>query len=126
MSEGDEIALPKSTMSRVIKERLPEDMKIAAEANEVVMRCCEEFVHMIAATANEISEKEKKSTIVPDHILKSLEELGFTSYIDNLNAGKSLFILLFLSQPGGNLAEQSSACSAILLLLLIQIDSEHI
>lgn len=111
MSEGDEIALPKSTMSRVIKERLPEDMKIAAEANEIVMRCCEEFVHMIAATANEISEKEKKSTIVPDHILKSLEELGFTSYIDNLNAGKSLIFLLFLFLPVGN--RQSKAQLAV-------------
>jgi down-regulator of transcription 1 len=86
----DEISLPKATMSRIIKERLPDDMKIAAEANEIIMRCCEEFVHMIAGTANEVSEKEKKSTITPEHVLKSLEELGFTSYLDNLNAGKSV------------------------------------
>lgn len=86
----DEISLPKATMTRIIKERLPEDMKIAAEANEIIMRCCEEFVHMIATTANEVSEKEKKSTLTPEHILKSLEELGFTSYLDNLNAGKSV------------------------------------
>jgi histone H3/H4 len=87
----DEISLPKATMTRIIKERLPEDMKISAEANEIIMRCCEEFVHMIAATANEVSEKEKKSTLTPEHILKSLEELGFTSYLDNLNAGKSIY-----------------------------------
>ncbi len=89
MAEDLDIALPKATMSRIIKERLPNDMKIAAEANEIIMRCCEEFVHMIAGTANEVSEKEKKSTLTPEHILKSLEELGFTSYLDNLNAGKS-------------------------------------
>lgn len=84
----DDIGLPKTTMGRAIKERLPGDMRIAADANEIVLRCCEEFVRMLAATSNELSEKEKKSTILPEHILKSLEDLGFTPYLPELNAGE--------------------------------------
>ena len=84
----DDIGLPKTTMGRAIKERLPADMRISADASEIVVRCCEEFVHMIAATANELSEKDKKSTILPEHILKSLEDLGFTPFLPELNEGK--------------------------------------
>ena len=90
MGDSDDIGLPKATMSKAIKERLPSDMRIAADANEIIMRCCQEFVHMLAAASNELSEKEKKSTIQPEHITKSLEELGFTSYLEGVTEGEKI------------------------------------
>lgn len=83
----DDIGLPKSTMAKAIKDRLPENLNVSADARETIMRCCGDFVQMVATSANELCEKEKKSTISPEHVLKSLEDLGFNPYLENLNAG---------------------------------------
>ena len=84
---ADEVGLPKATMQRVMKDRLPAGMAMAADAREIVTKCCEEFVHLISATANELSEQEKKSTITPEHVLKALQDLGYTPYLAELTAG---------------------------------------
>jgi len=36
-----------------------------------------EFVQLVSSHANELCEKENKKVISPEHILQSLEELGF-------------------------------------------------
>jgi histone H3/H4 len=86
---GDE-GLPKSTMLKAIKERLPAELRLAGDAAEPLMRCCDEFVHALSSTANAISDKEKKTTIMPEHIIKSLEELGYTPYLGDINQGARL------------------------------------
>lgn len=86
----DDIGLPKSTMLRAIKERLPADMRIAGDVNDMIVRCCEEFIHLVSTAANELCEKEKKSTILPEHILGALENLGFEPYLENLKKGKGI------------------------------------
>jgi predicted ATP-dependent protease len=58
-----------------------------------------EFIHLIASEANEISAKENKKTIQPEHVLKALhvcylrkertdlvlQELGFRQFVDQVN-----------------------------------------
>lgn len=83
----DEVGLPKATMMKVIKDRLPENMKIASDASQTIIKCCDEFVRMISTTANEFSEQDKKTTILPEHIIKATEELGFQPFLDPMNAG---------------------------------------
>jgi len=39
-----------------------------------------EFVQLVSSHANELCEKENKKVISPEHILQSLEELGFGDY----------------------------------------------
>ena len=89
----DDIGLPKSTMNKVIKGRLPENMRIANDASQTIIKCCDELVRIISTTANELSDKEKKSTILPEHILKATEELGFSSFLEPMNAGTSSLLL---------------------------------
>lgn len=86
MSDSD-VSLPKSTMLKIIKERLPADMKLAADAGETMIRCCDEFVQMLSSTANEISDKEGRTTILPEHVLKAVEQLGFDSFLQHMNEG---------------------------------------
>ena len=39
-------------------------------------------MHLIATEANEVSEKNNKMTITGDHIVTTLENLGFPQYVD--------------------------------------------
>lgn len=52
----------------------------------MVLESCNEFVQCIASEANEISTKENKSTILPEHVVKALESLDFASYVETVSA----------------------------------------
>lgn len=83
---GDE-GLPKSTLAKAIKEMLPEDMRIAGDAVDALVKCANEFVQMLSNEANELSEKEKKTTITPDHVIGALRALEFDAFLDVAAAG---------------------------------------
>ena len=70
----------------MITERLPPGLKLSAEVKEMVLESCNEFVQCIASEANEISTKENKSTILPEHVVKALESLDFASYVETVSA----------------------------------------
>jgi histone H3/H4 len=84
---ADDLGLPKTTLVKLIKDALPKDMKIANETTDLIVQCCNEFVHILSTVSNEISDKEKRTTINPDHIQKALEELGFNNYLDFVKEG---------------------------------------
>ena len=83
----DDLGLPKSTLLKAIKEQLPADVRLGGDAADALLRCCNEFVLMVSASANEISERQKRSTIMPDHIVEALRELGFDEYLDAVTEG---------------------------------------
>ena len=45
-----------------------------------------EFVEMVSSSANEISCKDNKTTITPEHVLQSLDQLGFLELMEGVNA----------------------------------------
>ena len=46
---------------------------------------CPEFVQLIASEANTISEEEKKKTLNPEHVVKALDRLGFSSFTTDVS-----------------------------------------
>ena len=70
-------------MQKIVSEILPSQngVAFAKEARDLLIECCVEFITLISSEANEISEKEAKKTIATDHIIKALEQLGFTDYV---------------------------------------------
>lgn len=61
-------------------------MRASTEATDMLFRCCTEYVQAISSEANEISTNEKKSTIMPDHIIRAMEDLGFDEFIEAVKA----------------------------------------
>ncbi len=45
-----------------------------------------EFVQLVSSEANDLSEKEKKTTITPEHVLAALEQLGFADFQEDVRA----------------------------------------
>eukprot|EP01089_Gocevia_fonbrunei_P022786 TRINITY_DN9346_c0_g1_i1.p1 TRINITY_DN9346_c0_g1~~TRINITY_DN9346_c0_g1_i1.p1 ORF type:complete len:150 (+),score=29.18 TRINITY_DN9346_c0_g1_i1:111-560(+) len=82
---NDEVSLPKATVSKLIKDILPDGVKCSTDTRDLILECCVEFIHLLSTEANELCSKEKKTTIGPQHILKALESLGFESYVNDVN-----------------------------------------
>ena len=78
----DELGLPKSTVVKMVQDALAPlgGLRMSPECRDLVVDCCAEFVNAVASEANEISTKEKKTTINPDHVLAALRALGFEAY----------------------------------------------
>ncbi|KAJ1975578.1 negative cofactor 2 transcription regulator complex subunit ncb2 [Dimargaris verticillata] len=77
----DELSLPRATVHKLIQEMMPKDISCAKETRDLLIDCCNEFIHLIASEANEICEKEAKKTIAAEHVLNALKTLGFESYL---------------------------------------------
>lgn len=82
----DELMLPKATVVKAIKERVPADMKLGSETSDMVLECCNRLIHILSSTANESSEKHKRTTILPEDVLHAVQELGFESFVPALEA----------------------------------------
>lgn len=83
----DDVSLPRSTLQKAVKGGLPSGMRIASDAMDVLTLCCNEFVHLVSAQSNVISDREKRSTISPEHVLKALQELGFDAFLGPVREG---------------------------------------
>ncbi|PSC71651.1 Dr1-like protein [Micractinium conductrix] len=73
----DDLGLPRSGLQKAAKALVPGDMRIAGDAQELLVHACNAFVHVLSTQANAISEREKRSTISPEHVVNALEELEF-------------------------------------------------
>eukprot|EP00249_Psilotum_nudum_P009267 c21822_g1_i1 orf=263-703(+) len=82
----EDVSLPKATMTKIIKEMLPREVRVARDTQDLLVECCVEFINLISSESNEICNKEEKRTIAPEHVLRALEILGFGDYIEEVHA----------------------------------------
>ncbi|CAH9088096.1 unnamed protein product [Cuscuta europaea] len=82
----EDASLPKATMTKIIKEMLPPDVRVARDCQDLLIECCVEFINLISSESNEVCNREDKRTIAPEHVLKALEVLGFGEYIKEVYA----------------------------------------
>ncbi|KAL5682549.1 hypothetical protein ACJX0J_008934 [Zea mays] len=82
----EDVSLPKSTMFKIIKEMLPPDVRVARDAQDLLVECCVEFINLLSSESNEVCSREEKKTIAPEHVIKALSDLGFREYIEEVYA----------------------------------------
>ncbi|XP_038724716.1 protein Dr1 homolog isoform X2 [Tripterygium wilfordii] len=82
----EDASLPKATMTKIIKEMLPPDVRVARDAQDLLIECCVEFINLVSSESNEVCSREDRRTIAPEHVLKALEVLGFGEYIEEVYA----------------------------------------
>ncbi|XP_050151782.1 protein Dr1 homolog [Malus sylvestris] len=80
----EDASLPKATMTKIIKEMLPPDVRVARDAQDLLIECCVEFINLISSESNEVCSREEKRTIAPEHVLKALQVLGFSKYVEEV------------------------------------------
>ncbi|EFA78852.1 putative histone-like transcription factor [Heterostelium album PN500] len=67
--KDDNLSLPKATVSKLIKEVLPEGVKCSTETRDLILECC----------------VETRKTIAAEHVIKALNELGFNEYTQKVS-----------------------------------------
>uniref|UniRef100_M4EIQ3 Transcription factor CBF/NF-Y/archaeal histone domain-containing protein n=1 Tax=Brassica campestris TaxID=3711 RepID=M4EIQ3_BRACM len=60
------------------------DVRVARDAQDLLIECCVEFINLISSESNEVCNKEDKRTIAPEHVLKALQVLGFGEYVEEV------------------------------------------
>ncbi|KAL5725949.1 Down-regulator of transcription 1 [Ranunculus cassubicifolius] len=111
----EDVTLPKATMFKIIKEMLPRDVRVARDAQDLIVECCVEFINLVSSESNEVCSKEEKRTIAPEHVLKALEVLGFGEYIEDVYAAYEQHKLETMDSPkagkwsGAEMTEEEAA-----------------
>ncbi|KAF8065448.1 DNMT2 [Scenedesmus sp. PABB004] len=78
--EDSDVSLPRATLTKMVKEVLPPDMRCAADCMDMLMDCCTEFIQLLSSEANDLATSESKSTITPEHVVRALGQLGFEDW----------------------------------------------
>lgn len=85
--EGDnDVSLPRATLSKMIKDYVPQDVRVANDTIDLLIECCTEFIQLVSSEANEVATKEQKHTIQPEHVVKALQELGFEEFVAEVSS----------------------------------------
>lgn len=80
----EDLNLPNSVVTRLMKEALPCDVKIASESRTALTRATSVFVLYLTSAATAAAEKRKQKVLTVDHVLAGLEEIEFDSFIEPL------------------------------------------
>ncbi|KAF4349357.1 hypothetical protein CsatB_009712 [Cannabis sativa] len=83
--------LPKAIVRRVVKDKLSHcaddtDFNVHKDALLAFSESARIFIHYLSATANDICKESKRQTISGDDVLKALEEIEFSEFLDPLNS----------------------------------------
>ena len=76
--------LPIANISRIMKNLLPENAKIAKESKETIQECVSEFISFVTSEASDKCLQEKRKTINGDDLLWAMSTLGFDRYVEPL------------------------------------------
>ena len=99
--QDDELTLPRSAVNKMVKELLPH-LRVANNSRELILNCCTEFILLLSSQSNEICEKRQKKTILPEHVIEALRELGFSSYVPDVQDVLSNFKTQLSHRNKGN------------------------
>ena len=76
--------LPIANISRLMKNILPENAKIAKDSKECVQESTSEFISFVTSEASDKCMQEKRKTINGDDLLWAMSTLGFDKYVEPL------------------------------------------
>ena len=86
--DDDELTIPRAAMNKMIREMLP-NTRVANDARELILNCCNEFIHLISSESNDICNQLQKKTISAEHVLAALDKLGYGDFRKDAEEVKS-------------------------------------
>merc|ERR1712141_311839 len=80
----EDLNLPSSVVSRIIKEALPPSVKVSKEAQAAVAKAASVFVLYATSCANNVALKSHRKTIHGGDVVKAMEDMEFDKFIKPL------------------------------------------
>ncbi|BAM40778.1 nuclear transcription factor Y subunit B-8 [Theileria orientalis strain Shintoku] len=79
-----ETTLPIANISRLMREVLPNNAKIAKQAKDMIRECVTEFIFFVSSQASARCSMEKRKTLNAEDIFIAICKLGFEHYDETL------------------------------------------
>ncbi|XP_065316135.1 DNA polymerase epsilon subunit 3-like isoform X2 [Gordionus sp. m RMFG-2023] len=99
----EDLNLPSTVVSRIIKESLPDGVTISKEARIAISKAASVFILYASSTANSYATEAKRKTLTANDVLCAIEEMSFDMFLDPLKISleeqrkiqKSILILIY-------------------------------
>ena len=72
--------IPLSTLSYIMKDCVPDELKISKESKECMQECVKELIMFLTQEASEICKAAHKNTITGEDLIAAMEALGFNEH----------------------------------------------
>jgi DNA polymerase epsilon subunit 3 len=83
---ADQLMLPPSIVTKILKVALPDDVTTAGATRTMAAQAAGVFVLYLSSAATERARRAKRSTMTGDDVLAAAAELGLDSVLTGLNA----------------------------------------
>jgi len=92
----EDLNLPSSVVTKIIKDALPPNVKVSKEANAAVAKAASVFVLYATSCANNVASKNKRKMLHGSDVIAAMEEMEFAKFVrplesslDNWKAGQA-------------------------------------
>ena len=107
----EDLNLPGSIVSRIVKDALPDGTKVSKEAQQAIAKAASVFVLYATSCSNQIAQKSNRKTIHGQDVISAMEDMEFDKFIRPLEAnleGKIHCTLCFIMSERANF--KTSTC----------------
>ena len=70
-----------ATLNQIIKESLPADVRAQKETMDLICFIANAFVDLLSDTSNNVCYSQQKKNIIPEHLIRALQELHLDHYL---------------------------------------------
>ncbi|GAB6027109.1 DNA polymerase epsilon subunit 3 [Chamberlinius hualienensis] len=80
----EDLNLPRSVVSRIVKEVLPEGVNLSKESRAAISKAASVFVLYATSCANNFAMKAKRKTLNGQDVLSAMESMEFEKFVQPL------------------------------------------
>lgn len=80
----EDLNLPTSVVNRIVREALPNQVKVSKEANAAIAKAASVFVLYATSCSNNVSAKANRKTITGADVIAAIQEMEFDKFVHPL------------------------------------------
>jgi len=87
----EDLNLPTSIVTKIIKDCLPNNCKVSKEANAAIAKAASVFVLYTTSSANAVAQKSNRKTISGQDVISAMTDMEFDKFVKPLENSLALW-----------------------------------
>jgi len=87
----EDLNLPTSIVTKIIKDCLPNNCKVSKEANAAIAKAASVFVLYTTSSANAVAQKSNRKTISGQDVISAMSDMDFDKFVKPLESNLALW-----------------------------------
>jgi len=87
----EDLNLPTSIVTKIIKDCLPSNCKVSKEANAAIAKAASVFVLYTTSSANAVAQKSNRKTISGQDVIAAMSDMEFDKFVRPLESNLALW-----------------------------------